>query len=74
MTKLLEEALKRIASLPENKQNHIAATLLAELEADERWEATLSSSGSLELLDEWAEEALRDLEEGRTEAIKPGEM
>lgn len=74
MTKLLEEALKRIASLPQDKQDHLAATLLAEIEADERWEATLASPKSLGLLNEWAEEALRDLEEGRTEDLEPEEM
>jgi hypothetical protein len=74
VTNLLEEALKRMASLPQKKQDHLAATLLAEMDADEHWEATLASPKSLALLDDWAEEALRDLKEGRTEDLDPEEV
>lgn len=71
VTKLLEEAIKRASKLSEDKQDHLGAALLAEMEADERWESTLTSSKSLGLLDEWAAEALQDLEEGRTEPLDP---
>jgi uncharacterized protein (DUF2336 family) len=37
MTKLLERALEKIASLPEEEQDRIAAQVLAELEDEAAW-------------------------------------
>jgi hypothetical protein len=37
MTKLLERGMSRLQSLPASKQDAIAATILAEIEDDLRW-------------------------------------
>ena len=44
MSKLLEEALNKIAKLPESEQESIASWLLSELESEERWATILSNS------------------------------
>lgn len=71
MTRLLEEAIRKARALSEEKQDHLAATLLEEIARDEQWEETLASPESLALLDGWAAEALQDLREGRTEPLDP---
>ncbi|MBI4545338.1 MAG: hypothetical protein HY703_09095 [Gemmatimonadetes bacterium] len=71
MTRLLEEAIRRASRPPADLQDHIGAAILAEMEADLAWEATLASPESLQLLDEWAAEALADLKAGRTEPLDP---
>ncbi len=38
MTKLMEEALRRIAELPEGQQDAVASIVLAEIEAEDIWE------------------------------------
>ncbi len=41
MSKLLEEALSKLAELPESEQDSIATWLINELESDERWRKSL---------------------------------
>ncbi len=56
MTKLLEEAMQRVAELPENEQDAVAALVLAELESEDRWDKlfTASQDGLAELAAEAA--------------------
>ncbi|MFV2006461.1 MAG: hypothetical protein ACC667_03400 [Longimicrobiales bacterium] len=56
MTKLLEEAMQRVAELPENEQDAVAALVLAELESEDRWDKlfTESQDGLAELAAEAA--------------------
>ena len=69
MTKALKKAFEAASRLPDRAQNELAAAILEELAADERWEATLAQSqGALERL---ADEALREHRAGRTEALDP---
>jgi hypothetical protein len=69
MTRLLEQAIAEAAALPDDVQNTIASHLLQEIRAA-KWDATLVSPESLTLLDDWAAEALRDLENGATEPME----
>jgi hypothetical protein len=71
LTKLLEEVIRKASTLPQERQNHYAAVLLEKMDQDEQWEATLHSQKSLDLLDEWAAEALADRRAGRSEPLDP---
>jgi len=64
MTKLLEKALERIASLPEEEQDAIAAQVLAELEDEAAWTKQFSAQGSE--LRRLANEALSEHRQGET--------
>ena len=69
MTKALKKAFEAASRLPEGAQDELAAAILDELAADERWEAVLAQSqGALERL---ADEALREHRAGRTAALDP---
>ncbi len=71
MTKLLEEVIRKASALPQERQDHYAAVLLEKMDQDELWESTLHSPKSLDLLDEWAAEALADRRAGRSEPLDP---
>lgn len=71
MTKILEEAIRRVSQLPERMQDHIGAAMLEEIDRGIAWDETLSGPKSLRLLSEWGAEALRDLDEARTEPVDP---
>ncbi|MGH2358932.1 MAG: hypothetical protein ACRDGM_00055 [bacterium] len=69
MTKALKKAFEAASRLPDRAQDELAAAILEELAADERWEAALAQSqGALERL---ADEALREHRAGRTKALDP---
>ena len=69
MTKALQKVLDVVARLPEQEQDALAAAILEELGADERWETTLSGSpGALEKL---ADEALAEHRAGRSKPLDP---
>lgn len=64
MTRSLQRAFEIAARLSESEQDQLAATILAEIEADERFErALLESPAALERL---ADEALAEHRAGRT--------
>ena len=71
MSKLLEEAIRKASTLPPERQDHYAAVLLERMDQDEQWEATLHTRESLDLLDEWAAEALADRRAGRSQPLDP---
>jgi histidinol-phosphate/aromatic aminotransferase/cobyric acid decarboxylase-like protein len=69
MTDALRRAFEAAGRLPEQDQNELAAAILEELAADERWEAALAGSqGALERL---ADEALCEHRAGRTKPFDP---
>lgn len=69
MTKALKKAFEAASRLPDSDQDDLAAAILEELEADERWEAAFArSQGALERL---ADEALDEHRAGRTEPLDP---
>lgn len=67
MTKALRKAFEAASRLPEREQEELAAAILEELAADERWEAAFAESQTE--LKRLADEALRDHQAGRTEAL-----
>lgn len=69
MTLLLEHAFEQVAQLPALQQDEIAAWILSELEAEERWANLFAASQ--DLLAELAAEALREHRSGRTQVLDP---
>jgi len=69
MTKALKKAFEAASRLPDREQDDLAAAILGELTADERWEAAFAESQ--EALKRLAEEALKEHRAGRTEALDP---
>lgn len=67
MTQALSEAVASAAKLPEEEQNVLAAILLEEMESEERWSALFS--GSQNLLEQMASEAIQDFQAGRVQPI-----
>ena len=72
MSKLLEEAIAKLAELPEEDQDSIASWLLEELESETHWEALLSESGTA--LGRIADEALAEHEGGFTKELDPDKL
>jgi len=64
MTKLLEKTIQEVSKLPKIEQNRVAKWLLAELEADRKWDQAFAESE--DVLDRLAEEALEEQRQGRT--------
>jgi hypothetical protein len=69
MTKALKKAFEAASRLPDREQEELAAAILEELAADERWEAAFAESQSA--LRRLADEAVREHRAGRTEALDP---
>jgi hypothetical protein len=68
MTKLLEKALEKVSSLPQDEQDAIASQILAELEDEAAWERGFASQqGKLRRL---ADEALAEHRRGETRRIR----
>ena len=63
MTQALSAAVASAAKLPEEEQNVLAAILLEEMESEERWSALFS--GSQNLLEQMANDAIQDFQAGR---------
>ncbi len=64
MSVLLKEVFRKAMTLPENIQDELASQLLEEIEWESRWDKTLAESQNL--LDQLAEKALREHENGKT--------
>ena len=72
MTELLKKAFEQAAKLAPKEQDAFAALVLAELEADARWDKALGEShGTLQAL---ADEARSELRAGRTEPLDPDKL
>jgi hypothetical protein len=64
MTALLEKAISRVSDLPSKRQNDIARFVLAEIDAEARWDASfLTSQDELSAL---AAAALTERRRGKT--------
>lgn len=68
MTKLLEKAFAQAAKLPQAEQDLVAHSLLADLEAEERWDETFADSQ--DELSTLADEALNEHRNGRTRKLE----
>jgi len=73
MGKLLERAIEEAHKLSDNDQEAIGAWLLAEIESERRWDELFSRPPS-EALERMADEALRDLRDGRTNPLDPDRL
>ncbi|MBI2441764.1 MAG: hypothetical protein HYV35_10385 [Lentisphaerae bacterium] len=69
MTALLEKVITRVSDMPARQQNAIARLLLAELDAENQWNASFSSSQSE--LAQLAGEALAERRRGKTRKMNP---
>ena len=67
MTQALSTAVATAAQLPEREQDALAAILLEEMEAEERWSALFADSPNL--LERMANEAIQDFQAGRVQPI-----
>ena len=72
MTKALKEAFTAASRLPDREQDELAAAILEELDADERWEVAFARSQ--DALEGLADEALEEHRAGRTEPLDPDEL
>ena len=72
MTKALKEAFEAASLLPEPEQDALAAAIVQELAADERWEAALAATP--DALARLAAEALAEHRAGRSQALDPDAM
>ena len=68
MTKLLEKVFSEASKLPDAEQDSLAAWLLEELRSERRWDKALA--GSLDELEDLADEALTEHREGRTKPLE----
>ena len=69
MTKLLERAMAELSRLPEAEQDALAEWLLAELDAERRWQTRFADS--TDRLAELAAEALAEHRAGQTRKLAP---
>ena len=69
MRKALRKAFEAASRLPDREQEELAAAILEELAADERWDAAFAESQSA--LKRLADEALKEHRAGRSEALDP---
>jgi hypothetical protein len=69
MSRLLERAFAEASKLTESEQDALAAWLLEELAADQRWERSFAKSP--DALAKLAEEALAEHREHRTKPLDP---
>lgn len=69
MTKLMEQAIEALRSLPDDKQDAIAGSVLSQLEENRRWDETSTRySDSLRAL---ADEARQEHLAGQTLPLDP---
>jgi hypothetical protein len=69
MTEALKKAFEAASRLPDPEQDELAAAILEELDADERWEAAFARSQ--DALERLGDEALEEHRAGRTEPLDP---
>ena len=67
MTELLERAIARLQTLPENDQDAIAAMILEEIEDDRRWDESFSRSP--DILAKLAASAMVEYRAGKTQEL-----
>jgi hypothetical protein len=72
MTKPLEKAFKEAEKLTKKEQNALARALLDELSSERRWDELFT--GSQDLLEQLADEALKEHRAGRTKELDPDKL
>ena len=74
MNQLLQEAFNRAAALPAEEQDRFARFLLAELEADQKWDQLFDRPESDELLRCLAIDTLADHRAGAATPLDPADL
>ena len=74
MTDLLQQAFDRASELPRGEQDAFARFLLAELDAEQRWDELLDRPESQDMLERMADEATRTHRAGRTEPLNLSQL
>ena len=74
MNQHLKEAFRKASLLPEADQIRFARFLLAELEANRRWQALFSRPESEDLLECMVDEVLSDHRAGLTSPLSPDKL
>ena len=69
MTKLLKEAMKRVAELPHDEQDAVASIILEEVEDEVRWRAACAKSQ--DVLARLANEARAEIAKGDVSSFDP---
>lgn len=69
MTGQLKKAFEEASKLPENEQDELAQFVLVELTSERRWSGAFTGSGKR--LQELADEASTEHEQGSTTALDP---
>ena len=72
MTQLLEKAFAEASRLPDAEQDALASLLLSEMESEARWQKSFAESA--DKLAALADEALAELDAGRTEPLEPDQL
>ena len=70
MTKLLEEAFQKAATLPEGDQDAIAAILLEEIKSEQKWNELFSRPEGQSALEKLAAEAKEEIDAGKTTPLE----
>ncbi len=68
MTGLLEQALRRVASLPEDEQDAIASQIMESLDDEQAWARSFQKQPAM--LQSLAQEALEEHRRGETRPLK----
>ncbi len=68
MTKLLKELIDKLSKLPPERQDELAAWLLAEMEDEARWDKSFAESQ--DALEKLANEALEEHRRGETRPLE----
>ncbi len=68
MTKLLKEVLAKLSKLSPERQDELAAWLLAEMEDEARWDKSFAESQ--DALEKLADEALAEHKRGETRPLE----
>jgi hypothetical protein len=72
VTRLMEEALARIQSLPSAEQDAVASIILDEIADEQRWDATFAASQ--DQLSRMAAKARTDVKSGRVREVGMDEL
>jgi len=72
MTRALDAAIAKLATLPADEQDRVARWLIEELRDEERWTTRFSESQSA--LGKLAAEARADVTQGRTSDLNPDKL
>ena len=67
MTQQLENAIKKLAKLPEKEQNVMARWIMEEINSDKKWDELFANSE--DELKTLANEALDDFNKGKTKTL-----